>query len=498
MNFSDIVDIGAARHPAHEAIRVGDRALDFAELRARSLKVTGLLLDAGVERGDTVGVVLCNALEFAEIAFGIMGAGAVFVPVNTRLAAAEMTYVLDHAEVTLIFHGEEFSPTIEQIRPNLPGVRGTYIVGSSCDAALAEAPAADSFTEMGPDEDCMIVYTSGTTGSPKGVVRSHSSGMWAASNFTTTFGHFPYGDDRFLYTIPLASIGFANIFCGCLFAGMTVELMYSFDSDEALRIIQEHKVTHTYFVPSMWRMILAADHARRDTSSLRVGIWGGERMDAALREAIIARFGGVLVGVFGMTEGAMSSARLGNDETRPRTCGRAAGYNQFRIVDDDGVEVPRGTVGEIINKSPTTLSRYFKDEKATRETLRNGWLHTGDLGSMDEEGYLSVVDRKKEMLISGGQNVYPAEIEQALKQHVAVAAAAVIGVADERWGEAGMAFVVPSGPTPPSAQELAEYTRTLLARYKVPKHWRFVDELPTNANGKVRKVQLREWAKRDA
>ena len=143
MNFSDILDIGAARHPALEAIRVGDRALDFTELRARSLKVVGLLRDAGVKRGDTVGVVLHNVLEFAEIAFGIMGAGAVFVPVNTRLAAAEMTYVLDHAEVTLLFHGEEFSPVIEQIRPNLPSVRGTYVVGSSYDAALAEAPRAE-------------------------------------------------------------------------------------------------------------------------------------------------------------------------------------------------------------------------------------------------------------------------------------------------------------------------------------------------------------------
>jgi acyl-CoA synthetase (AMP-forming)/AMP-acid ligase II len=496
MNWGELLDIGAARTPGQDAVALGDASLTYAELRSRAARVAALVEAAGIAPGQKVAVLMHNALEYAEIGIGIAGAGAVLVPVNTRLAPPELIYVLDHAEAVAVFAGPEFADALERIREALPALRTVWTVGGPSDdygAALAATPERATWCSAAPGDDCMIVYTSGTTGNAKGAVRSHASAMWGAANFTSALGPSPSASDRFLYPIPLASIGFLNVFGACLYAGLTAELMYRYDGAQALELIERKRVTHAYLVPSMWRMLLAADAAgTRDTSALRVGLWGGEPLDPRLRERILERFGPVLVGVFGTTEGALLSARPGDDAVRPCTSGRAAGYNIFRVVDDEGRELPRGQVGELINKSPTALSRYHRDEQATAETLRDGWYHTGDLAVMDDEGYVAVVDRKKEMLISGGQNIYPAEIERVLNEHPAVAASAVIGVPDEGWGEVGMAFVVAGSDT--SAEALIGHAREHLARYKVPKHWHFVDALPTNANGKVRKHELRTLA----
>lgn len=315
--------------------------------------------------------------------------------------------------------------------------------------------------------------------------------MWGASNFTTALGDYRPGVDRFLYAIPLASIGLVNIFGACVFAGVGVELMPRFEPATVLRLVESRKVSSAYFVPTMWRMLLdCGEMADAEVSALKVGIWGGEPMAEALRQRIIDRFGPILVGVFGMTEGGMTSSRPGDDVRYPRQSGRAAGYNLFRVVDDAGEEVPRGQLGELINRGPAVFSGYHKRPKETADVFRDGWYHTGDVGFMNDDGFIFIVDRKREMLISGGQNVYPAEIERALTLHPAVTAAAVVGRPDPQWGEAAIAFVVLSSPLPMT--ELEEFARAHLASYKVPKHWRVVEELPMNANGKVRKHLLRE------
>ena len=504
MNFAEVLDIAAARSPHGRAIQLDARTFTYEELRRRAVSAAALVRSIGLQRDEKVAILLYNALEYAEIAFGIMGAGCVLLPVNPRLAAAEIRYVVDNADVRAIFVGPEFLETYRTIHGQLDKVDHVFVVGDTVSGDLAalgwqpyesareSVQPLDRWADTDDQDDCMLVYTSGTTGNPKGAVRSHRSAMWGAANFSTVWGQIDPEHDRFLYAIPLASIGFLNVFASCVFNGLAVELMYRFSPEKALRLIATNRVTHAYLVPAMWRMIIRSgelpDH---DVSSLRVGVWGGEPMDDALREAILARFGHILLGVFGTTEGALLSSRPGDDARYPKTSGRAAGYNLFKIIDDSGREVPRGTVGELINKSPTTLSRYYKNPKATDEVLKDGWYHTGDLAWMNEDGFVFVVDRKREMLITGGQNVYPAELERVLCDHPAVAAAAVIGVPDPDWGEAAMAFVVPTGEAP-AVEELVAHMRENLARYKVPRHWRFVEELPTNSMGKIRKHALRE------
>ena len=510
MNFAETLDIGCARSPEAEAIRLGDHRLSYRELRTNARRVASMLAGCGLQRGGKVGILLHNSLEFAEIGFGAIGAGGVLLPINPRLAPAEIRYILDNADVEILFLGDEFVGALEAICADLAKLRMTFLVGDgtstvipspkfsprSYAAALTDAAVTD-WVDTGADDDCLIVYTSGTTGNPKGAVRSHGSALWGAANFSSVWGQFSPETDRFLYAIPLASIGFLNVFASCLFNSLSVDLMYKFQPEKALRIIAANRVTHVYFVPAMWRMLTRSPELdQHDTSSLRVGVWGGEPLDDYLRGTIIHKWGDVLVGVFGTTEGALLSARPGDDAHHPKTSGRAAGYNLFQIVDDNGVEVPRGTIGELINKGPTTLSRYYKNVEATAEVLRDGWYHTGDLAWMNDEGFVFVVDRKKEMLITGGQNVYPAELERALCDHPDVVEAAVIGVPDGDWGEAAMAFIVAAGPARPSIEDLVRHMRENLAGYKTPRRWEFVEELPTNSMGKIRKHELRESLKR--
>lgn len=506
VNFAEVLDVAADRAPAAEAIRLGGQILGYGELRHRARVVAGLIQSVRIQSGEKVAVLMHNAFEYAEIAFGVIGGGSVLLPVNPRLAAAEISYILDNADVRAIFIGPEFVDTMLGIRRELEKIDHVFVAAEELplaaaesgwqlyDSAIAAAGAVDDWADTDGQDDCMLVYTSGTTGSPKGAVRSHASAIWGASNFSTVWGQIDPERDRFLYCIPMASIGFLNVFASSVFNGLAVELMYKFSPERALELIETNRVTHAYLVPAMWRMIMRSPElGSRELASLRVGIWGGEPLDDALREAILSRFGPVLLGVFGTTEGALLSSRLGDDQRLPKTSGRAAGYNRFRIVDEAGNEVPRGTVGELINKGPTTLSRYYKNPEATADVLRNGWYYTGDLAWMNEDGFVFVVDRKREMLIAGGQNVYPAELERVLCSHRAVAAAAVVGVPDPDWGEAAMAFVVPLDGAPP-VDELTAHMRAHLAGYKVPRHWRFVDELPTNSMGKVRKHALRELA----
>jgi fatty-acyl-CoA synthase len=495
MNFAELLDIAAFRSRGGEAVSCVVDSLDYSELRARALRVAGLVRGLDLSRDSKVAIVMHNALEFPEIAFGVMGAGAVLLPVNPRLAPPELKFVLEDADVEAVFVDAALAPVVESLRPELPRIRHLYIVGGGEEASYSDAVSSvqplSQWVERAADEDCLVVYTSGTTGLPKGALKSHGAAMWGASNFTTALGDYRPGVDRFLYAIPLASIGLVNIFGTCIFAGVGVELMPRFEPAAALRLVESRKVSSAYFVPTMWRILLdCGEMADADVSALKVGIWGGEPMAEALRQRIIDRFGPILVGVFGMTEGGMTSSRPGDDVCYPRQSGRAAGYNMFKVVDDAGQEVPRGQAGELVNRGPAVFSGYHKRPKETAEVLREGWYHTGDIGFMNEEGFIFIIDRKREMLISGGQNVYPAEIERALMLHPAVTAAAVVGRPDAQWGEVAIAFLVLSNPIPMT--ELEEFTRGRLAGYKVPKHWRVVKELPINANGKVRKHLLRE------
>lgn len=513
MNFAEILDIAADRHPAGEAISLDDRSLSYEELRRRARTVSARLAQDGVGPGDRVGVVMFNALEFTEIAFGIIGMGAILVPVNPRLSASEMVYILNHAGARMLFIGRDHFDYLDQISREIPAIEKRYLVAHGVPADLRVGGPGDAdyeeifagqesltrWVELDPADDCMIVYTSGTTGRPKGAVRSHGSAMWGAVNFLQAMGQTDHQRHRFLYPVPLASVAFIVVFVPCLFAGIPVTLSYRYDPLAVAETIVDKRVTHTYMVPSMWGMLVEAvrnaSRAWPEAWPLEVGIWGGEAFPPKLREDVISRFGPIVTGVFGATEAALSAAQPGDDATHPGTSGRAAGFSRFRIIDDRGNEVARGDRGELLCRGGGVMTGYYDNPEATQAVLEGGWYKTGDIAYMDDEGFIYVVDRKKEMLISGGQNVYPAEIERVLCEEPGVVAAAVIGVPSERWGEMPMAFVVPSNSGNLDEETLSAALSEKLAKYKVPKRWEFVDELPKNSNGKVMKAELRRIAR---
>jgi fatty-acyl-CoA synthase len=500
MNFADILSVAADRAPHHEAVRAGDRCLTYRGLKERALAVGELLRGSGVRRGDVIAILSGNRLEFCEIVYGAVGIGALVVLVNPRFAAREIEYVLGNAGVGTLFHEQTFAGMMTEIV--LPSGLTRYTIdklASSTEAPcyLDSLPAGDvssEFVDMNPTDDCLIIYTSGTTGKPKGAVHSHSSCMSAASLCNLNIWEQPL-TAGLLYPLPMASIGFVTYPSSCIYRGMRLEIMEKFDPERTLQLIHSGRVSHTQLVPSMWKMMLEVENLDSyDVSALQFGGWAGEPMPDTVRSRVTDHFGPVLAGSWGSTESGSARCRPAEDQARPGTCGRPVGATRVRIVDDDEVEVPRGQVGELICKSPFQFTRYYKDPGATAAVLRDGWYHTGDLARMDEDGYMWIVGRSKDMVISGGQNIYPAEIEAVLHQHPAVKAAAVVGAPDAKWGETPVAFVVLYENQTEDSQHLANWCRNRLAHYKTPRHWRFIAGLPINNNGKVDKAQLRDIA----
>lgn len=499
MNLTTVLEVAVSRTPDRAAIVQGDTRVSYRQLQKRALRVAGLLSQAGLERGDRVALLLSNCVEFTEISLGAIGSGGVLTPINTRLAPPEISYVMADSRARYLFVGAEFLPQLEAFRSSIPADTVVIVVGEanlgdglrSYEDEFAAAASLERFVSSEPDDDCIIVYTSGTTGRPKGAVRSHGGCLANAQSMTQFENCGP--TDSFIFAVPLASAGYYNLFVPMVMRSFTIHLLPKFDASEFLRLLAEERCTHTYLVPSMWDILLNAPECESaDTSSLRWGIWGGEPMADALRQRIVARFGHVLAGIWGATESGLSVSSPEDGATRPGTAGRASGLNQLRIVDDLGNEVPRGQVGEIINKGPGVMLRYLSNPEATADAIRDGWYYSGDLATMDDDGYVTIVDRKREMLISGGQNVYPAEIEAALREHPDVVRVAVVGVPDAKWGEAPVAFVVWRDSA--NEDDLREWCRARLAGYKIPRFWHAVDELPTNANGKIRKNDLRQQA----
>lgn len=499
MNVTTVLEVAISRTPDRAAIVQGDSRVSYRQLGERALRVAGLLSQAGLQRGDRVALLLSNCVEFSEISLGVIGSGGVLTPINTRLAPPEIAHVVVDSGARYLFVGAEFLPRLKAFRSSIPPETVVIVVGeSSLEDGLrsygeefGSAAPLERFVSSEPDDDCIIVYTSGTTGRPKGAVRSHGGCLANAQSMAPLESCGP--TDSFLFAIPLASAGYYNLLVPLVMRSLTIHLMPKFDGSDFLRLLAEERCSHTYLVPSMWDIVLKAPECEStDTSSLRCGIWGGEPMAETLRQRIVARFGNVLAGIWGATECGLSVSRPEDGTTRPGTAGRASGLNQLRIVDELGKEVPRGQIGEITNKGPGIMLRYLSNPQATADAVREGWYYSGDLGIMDDDGYLTIVDRKREMLISGGQNVYPAEIEAALSEHPEVVRVAVVGVPDSKWGESPVAFVVWRDSV--KEEDLREWCRARLAAYKIPRFWHSVSELPMNANGKILKNDLREKA----
>ena len=440
----------------------------------------------GIARGDRIALLALNRPEHLVLLFACARLGAMLVPLNWRLAPPEHDFILRDSGARLLIHEPEFAATAA-LAAALPDCRSV---------ALPLALGADREPDdpaVGTDAPLLIVYTSGTTGHPKGAVLTQDALLWNAVN--SIAAHDLSSRDHVLTTIPMFHVGGLNIqTIPALHAGATVSLHPRFDAGATLRAIADQRITVTVLVPAqLAALIQHPDWASADLSTLRLLATGSSIVPAHLIEPFLAR-GIPVINVYGATETAPIATVLdpGDAARKLGSCGKPALHCAVRIADDAGRDVPPGTRGEILVRGPNVLREYWNDPAATREALVDGWFHTGDIGHVDDEGFFYVDDRKKEVIISGGENVYPAEVEAVLAGLPGIAEVAVTARPDPRWGEVPVAVVVRRPGASVTEPEILSAFEGRLARYKCPHAVVFVDALPRTALGKVQKFKLRE------
>jgi fatty-acyl-CoA synthase len=488
LTVPEMVARSARRDPDGPALAFEGERRSFGELEERSDRLAAALAGRGVGPGDRVAMLQYNGIEFVEAFLGIQKLGACAVPVNFRLSHEEVDYVLEDCGAKLAIADPELAPRAGE----LP----TLVVGPEFEAALVAAPAGRPDFEVQSEDLAFLMYTSGTTGRPKGAMLSHQNLVVNTTNWLYEVGARP--DDVWLSGLPLFHIGGLNGVLPFLHLGAlaVIEPSGGFDPSQSIARLAEHDVSMCFFVPTQWQEICSSPEvAKVDSERLRKAMWGASQAPLPTLELLAATFPSVeIVNAFGQTEMSSNTCFLkGEDAIRKMgSVGHPALGVEVRIIDEEGDDVPVGEIGEIVYRGPTVMQGYHGKPEATAEAFAGGWFHSGDLVCEDEEGFIYVVDRLKDMLISGGENVYPAEVERALIDHPAVAEVAVVGVPHPRWVETPLAVVVAEPGAEVSEEELIALCRERLAGYKKPSAVVFVDELPRNAAGKVLKRQLRD------
>ncbi len=486
--------------PDKEAVVDGERRLNYRQLNRRVNRLCRALAAQGLRHGDRLAILAYNCLEFIEVIMASAKLGLILVPLNWRLTPAELGFIMsDSGAETLIFE-PDLADQAQGLRKEAK-VRKAIVLGSehAHDALGYEALiTAESDVEPEPsqratlDTPHIIMYTAGTTGRPKGAVLSQGASFWNVLNLESI--DFT-SEDRDLLVLPMFHIGGIGLFTlPMLYHGATVVIMRTFDPARCLRLLGEEKITLFFGVPAIFLFLIQhPDFSAEAFKSLRMVMSGGAPLPVSLVKQYYDA-GIVLQQGFGMSEAAPSIATLGKDVALKKagSIGRPVFHLEVRIVDDGMNDMPAAEVGELIMRGPNVMQGYWNRPEATAEAFTEGWFHSGDLARMDEDGDLYIVERKKDMFISGGENVYPAEVENAIFELPQISEAAVIGVKDPKWGEVGKAVVALKEGHNLTEGQIIEHMRGRLAKYKIPKSVVFVDRLPRNAAGKVLKTILRE------
>jgi long-chain acyl-CoA synthetase len=496
--IADIVRVHAAERPDAVALVVGDSTITFASLDARSSQAAQAFSAAGVGFGDRVAFIEKNGVEFFEVVCGLAKLGAVGVPVNWRLAAPEMLHIVEDAQAKVVVVGSEFFGHVESIEDRLTG--SIVAVGNHprwpvfADWVGAQ-PAEDPGVTTESDDVAFLMYTSGTTGPPKGVMLSNNNYFSKATGIADKW-RFD-SESVSLAVMPMFHMAGSGWALVGLAEGCATVVLRDVDPPTILDAIARHRITNMLLVPAVIQMLLATP-SDSDFSSVRAIVYGASPITDDVLVKGLKRFGCEFLQVYGLTETTGSITQLDDHDPvlRPgllRSCGKPYPWVQVRIVDKEGVDVPDGTVGELWTRSSQNMLGYWNNPDATAATVTSdGWLKTGDAGYRDADGYIYLHDRVKDMIVSGGENVSPAEVENVLMTHPAVGDVAVIGVPDEKWGEAVKAIVVPAAEAMPSEAELIAYARQRLAGFKLPKSVDFASVLPRTPSGKLLKRTLRE------
>ncbi len=475
------------------------RRFTYKELDDRANRTAHALLSLGVRKGDRVALLMMNGAEYVETYFALGRIGAVMVPLNWRLVADELQFILDDSGSTVLLFDGEFDDTVVDLHGRETVVREWVRVGEAGpdfakDYDALQAAASDGFPECTArdDDNLFIMYTSGTTGLPKGVVHSH--GTMIASSVTILMTADIRLDDTYLQVLPLFHVGALAPLTAVIHRGGSAVIMRAFDPAQIFPVIEREKIDCMLAVPAMLNFMLAVDnHSDHDISSLRWIQSGAAPVPVPLIEKY-AGLGIQVHQVYGMTETGGPACLISAEEAlrKAGSTGPAFFHTDVRVVDDDGNDVAPGKIGEVVMRGAHVMKEYWNRPDATAETIRDGWLYSGDMASMDAEGFVYIQDRKKDMIISGGENVYPAEVENTLSGHPEIADVAVIGQQSERWGESAAAIVVRTPDGEVTGDAILDWCQGKLARFKQPRVVAFVDEIPRNPTGKILKRILRD------
>jgi long-chain acyl-CoA synthetase len=489
-NLAGLLTDRAARSPESVAVKLGDIQLSYAELDEAAGRVAGLLRAKGMRPGDRIGVMLPNVPYFAVVYYGILRAGGVVVPMNVLLKEREVAYYLGDSDARLMFAWHEFADAAHA---------GSDDANADCllvepgdfESLLARSEHRPEVVERGRNQTAVILYTSGTTGTPKGAELTHDN---LARNVEIAIGLFHLGDDAVtLGALPLFhSFGQTCGLNATIRAGGCLTLVPRFDAGTALEVIQRDRVTVFEGVPTMYGALLNhPERERFDASTLRLCVSGGAAMPVEVMRSFEEAFGCAILEGYGLSETSpIASFNHPDRERKPGSIGTPVDGVEMRLAGEDGRQLGVGEVGEILIRGHNVMKGYWRRPDATAEAIRGGWFHTGDLARVDDDGYFFIVDRKKDMVIRGGYNVYPREIEEVLYEHEAVREAAVIGVPHPELGEEVAAAVVLVPGAGVDEAEILEFVKGQVAAYKYPRLVWFVDELPKGSTGKILKREI--------
>ena len=503
-NFGIFLSKRAEMQPEREALYDATRGLRFTyrELEDRANRIAHSLYSRGIRPGDRVALLLLNSVEFAETFFAVARIGAIVVPLNWRLVADELEFILKDGGAKMLVFGDEFLDKVADLHSRGPKTDIETWVHVSDDASppdfaeeyanlLTESSERATVPGATDDDELFIMYTSGTTGLPKGAVHTHESTIW--SSFTGAATLNLYDEDRYLNVLPLFHVGALHPLIMCVHIGTPCILLREFDPIRCWQIIQEEKITALLAVPAMLNGMLSVLSGNNfDHSTLRWIMSGAAPVPVTLIEAY-NELGIKIRQVYGLTECCGPACLISNEDAirKAGSTGKAFFHTTVRVVDADMKEVPAETPGEVIVRGKHIMQGYWQRPEANAQTLVDGWLKTGDVAVRDEEGFIYIKDRTKDMIISGGENIYPAELENVLLGHELISDAAVIGQPSTKWGESPFAVIVRRDDSLAFGDVVA-YCRDKMAGYKVPKGVAFVDEIPRNPSGKILKRVLRE------
>ena len=497
--FDEFLTHWAADRPDRPAMREEDRLFTYGELEERTARVATALFAAGLQKGDRIAWIGKNSDLYFTLFYGAARAGIVMAPIGWRLSPTEWAYVVNDTKAKIVFTGPGFDAVPDQLAGKLE--HGPRIIGADEARTLIANTARASFAPSGQDDAVLQLYTSGTTGNPKGAVLSNRNLFALRKHSNEADMHYTKweDDEAVLVAMPCAHIGGTGLGIMALAAGLPGIILAEFNPDGVLDAVEHHGVTRFFMVPAALQMLLMHPRcASVDYSRLKYILYGAAPIPLELLRQCIKMFGADFIQAYGMTETTGTICMLPPEDHDPegnarmRSAGKALPGVEIRILGPDGQSVPTGEVGEVVTRSSNNMIGYWNLPEATAKTMTaDGWIHTGDAGYLDEDGYLFIHDRMKDMIISGGENVYPAEVESAIFGHPAVQEVAVIGIPDQKWGETVKAVVVPKPGMSVEEADIIAWARERIAAFKAPRSVDVIEALPRNASGKILRKDLR-------